>query len=126
MVHLCHRSHYKSTAILAQVVPTSAGSSIGGDPAIRAGAIGPGNYPAKSPNGNDSGSEQIDSGLSEKVKFLAALIGSRGYVTFAEIEERVGISMHEAIALKPALEAYMRLDIMSLVILDPPGFFMER
>ena len=127
MAHLCHLTYYKSTTNRAQVAPGSSAGDDNGDVRVRTDdEIRRCSYPTISPGVNDSGSDRIDLGLSEKVKALAALIGRRGYVTFAEIKERVGISMHEAITLKPALEEYMRLDIMSLAILDPPGFFMER
>jgi len=60
-----------------------------------------------------------------KLELLANFIGSRNYITFADIDGRLGIHMREAIALKPELEDFMGVDIASLMNLKPPGFFIE-
>ncbi len=60
-----------------------------------------------------------------KLTSLAEFIGRRNYVTFREIEESLEIAKDEAIALKGDLETHMGVDISSLMILDPPGFFIE-
>jgi len=63
---------------------------------------------------------------------IAGLIGSRNYITFAEIEGITGLAMPDAVRLKPLLEEFMRqqeggatITISSRTDLMPPGFSID-
>jgi hypothetical protein len=56
---------------------------------------------------------------------LVQLFEGRNFLTFGYLEGETGLSLSEIIALKPALETALNVDVTSRVDLPKPGFFLE-
>jgi hypothetical protein len=61
---------------------------------------------------------------------LLTLIKKRNFITFDELEEKIGISAYEALELKDELEKQLRIEdskirITSRTDLERPGFEIE-
>lgn len=75
---------------------------------------------------------ETDAGPDDLLR-LANFIGLRNFVTFAEIQESLGLSFSQIIALKLSLEDHLRaqpgdnskVSVTSVIHINSPGFFIE-
>ena len=74
-----------------------------------------------------------DSGVAKEVAALAALIGGRNFISYAEIKNHLGIDEYRVIQLKPFLETFLsnepgglpRTTVTSSYDTNPPGLVIE-